>query len=101
MKEGPYYHHFAVVGRRTFPIDMLRFDCCFPADTQSAQNLLFDPDGSTEPRVVYLVHVDERKLWKPSDRWSSFLGWSVVAHHADGAAVRDSVRALWGEAIAG
>ena len=66
------YEYF-VTGRGDFPLDMLRFDACWPATGEDAARL--DVSFLTmkrEPRSIRM-----RSYRAPTvDRWSSF-GWSV------------------------
>jgi hypothetical protein len=71
----PYYKiRFAVVGKGTFPLDMLRYDKCCPAT---------EPDTYTIGRISGERKVDlERFSREPRRgpsfaRWESF-GWKVV-----------------------
>ena len=71
---GHYTYRFTVVGRGDFPVDMLRKDECYPADTESALNIV---RWTRETREVVLVSHQPRRWWNPTfDRWRSF-GWSV------------------------
>ncbi len=79
-------HKFTVEGRGRFPIDMLRFDRCWPRDTDATANIDWamypelDAKRNIGPYRVTLLHNDERRHWEPTAaRWSSF-GWSVVSH---------------------
>lgn len=64
---------FTVVGAGPFPFDMLRYDDCYPADTDSAMNL----QPTSVRREVVLVSHQPRRWWNPTfDRWRSF-GWVV------------------------
>ena len=59
---------FTVEGRSHFPVDMLRYDSCWPASTDDALNML-----ETNQRKVRLVSGE-----KPTPaRWESF-GWFVT-----------------------
>jgi hypothetical protein len=76
---------FEVVGTRvSFPLDMLRYDACFPS-TQSDVSTIdstFDPAIRIEARAAnkeFKVLLEHRgfKGWFPSSsRWESF-GWRV------------------------
>ena len=69
-----YRHEFTVSGRDTFPVDMLRYDACWPDTSESAIQLL-----SEDTRAVMLV-CWRPKLWVPTiGRWQSF-GWHVTKH---------------------
>ncbi len=80
-----YNHEFTVKAVKgfTFPLDMLRYDGCFPADEKDAREL--------ETTIGYKSPVDflgmevrlektAEKSWKPTNgRWESF-GWKVINH---------------------
>jgi hypothetical protein len=79
-----YSIHFSVIGRGEFPVDMLRHDCAFPADTSSAFRIL-TPNTRDEWRADREVHLRIRaralsaasaELAVTVDRWRSF-GWSA------------------------
>ena len=60
-----------------FPMDMLRYDCCYPVSTDDAMNisLSFDPDFKDERPTINLY---SPVMKEPTDaRWRSF-GWLVV-----------------------
>jgi hypothetical protein len=62
------YQYYAT-GRGDFPLDMLRYDQCWPASTDDAFNLL--------ERDVDLRSIDLLSHIEPTiDRWLSF-GWSI------------------------
>ncbi len=70
---GPcnYLFTYAVIGKGTFPFDMLRHDGAYPADTTSALNI-----GRQGLREVRLFS-HGREGWLPTfARWQSF-GWCV------------------------
>ena len=71
---------FKVQGRGSFPLDMLRYDACWPVDGDSAVSLGHIGPGLDEVRDVCLRSC--RKGVPTAGRWISF-GWSVV---------RDSIR---------
>lgn len=75
-----YLYHFTVEGKGYFPLDMLRYDCCYPA--KSVDVTLIQESG--EPKYlkervrIVLTHMSARKHWEPTvARWKSF-GWDVV-----------------------
>ena len=71
-----YTSKFVVEGRGHFPIDMLRYDACWPR-TQEDVTALNDY-WSEKPRRVVLSSAHKLKGYRPtSTRWSSF-GWTVV-----------------------
>jgi len=90
--------YFAVVGAREFPLDMLRYDACFPAREEDALRAERHPD---ERRIVVLAQQVDDKCSRYSarltdGRWSSF-GWRVVSASCDDAlAAEDSARVLSG-----
>lgn len=73
-------HEFTVIGNTHFPMDMLRYDACFPRDGESVHGIEMDPwadQGNRKIREVRLVHYDKSPNWEPTaGRWGSFL-WSV------------------------
>lgn len=72
-----YYTKFKVIGRRQFPLDMLRYDSAFPYDSAAAHSIA-DADNP-EPRDVWLGAYHPVKGVVPTAaRWRSF-GWSVDA----------------------
>jgi len=65
---------FTVKGRGQFPLDMLRYDRCFPEDSQSAWNM---DDSRVMRRVVLIKPEADNTFEGPTvERWSSF-GWTV------------------------
>jgi hypothetical protein len=63
---------FTVEGNYPFPLDMLRYDSCWPADTNSALNIA-KPD--VHDRTITLL------TWGVGitpERWASF-GWTVTS----------------------
>jgi hypothetical protein len=71
---------FTVEGRGDFPLDMLRFDECWPADGDSAINLIKKDKedrapGETTFRQVHLRTGQSRNIHPK--RWDSF-NWKVV-----------------------
>lgn len=70
-----------------FPIDMLRYDSCFPDRGEDSSKIRrsmdrFVEEGKDQKRedyTVQVVHVGE-KAWKPTyGRWDRF-GWEVLDH---------------------
>lgn len=73
---------FSVSGRGQFPADMLRHDCCYPADTMSASGIVArDMDKIREIHLRTTVDADTvegaRMRSVTPGRWSSF-GWVVA-----------------------
>jgi hypothetical protein len=68
-----YLYKFSVIGKGPFPADMLRYDGCYPANSDSASNIVFPG----VQRTVDLVCEHPHKGWLPTfERWRSF-GWVV------------------------
>lgn len=61
-----------VQGRGTFPLDMLRYDSCFPASETDTHTI-----RRTGPRRVLLVRMTLGDGMPSVARWRSF-GWDVV-----------------------
>lgn len=81
-----WVHTFKVNGKGLFPMDMLRYDRCYPAGPESVAAIVqrTSADGLSQPerRDAVLCHVTSDRHWKPEDgRWTSF-GWEVHAHTA-------------------
>ena len=85
-----YVQTFRVVRSQqlaTFPIDMLRYDSCWPATSHdsmlvshqpSLENLLDAEDDENWDATITLCRIVKSKDDKPTvDRWNSF-GYSVV-----------------------
>lgn len=69
-----WVHHFTVKGNARFPVDMLRYDQCWP----TSQDDILIAFGPLATRIVRLTHWDKRKDWKPEEgRWESFQ-WPVL-----------------------
>lgn len=69
---------FTVEGHGRFPVDMLRYDCCFPLSGDDAENIIAHSAEESE-HSLRKVRLVSNTLWRPTvDRWSSF-GWVVLA----------------------
>jgi hypothetical protein len=72
-------HEFIVEGTFDFPIDMLRFDRCWPKhesdDSASIAGSLSRIGRNFNKRAIKLVGLNEPTV----GRWSSF-GWTVTDH---------------------
>jgi len=66
---------FTVTGRGQFPVDMLRFDCCFPADPSAVAVIT---QGYNEKRVTVQLcaYLRAGDIAPTPERWASF-GWAV------------------------
>ena len=75
------YQRVTVTGRGHFPVDMLRYDACWPSDDHAVEVITFAGDNSLdEPDQFYTCDLT-RVSTNPNDnptsaRWASF-GWSV------------------------
>lgn len=68
--------HFVVVGKGSFPVDMLRYDKCWPA-SEFMSGLIVNTSHQTNHPDSHRIEL--RGLKTPTvGRWSSF-GWRVVA----------------------
>lgn len=67
---------FTVIGRGTFPVDMLRYDECFPRDSQSAYAIINENGDDGTPRGHRTVTLVTHKHFITPERWRSF-GWVV------------------------
>lgn len=79
MARTVYKIGFQVQGSGDFPIDMLRYDRCYPMgehDSHLIENLAFsEPKGE---RIIELIHYSHDKEWAPTGgRWKSRGGWTV------------------------
>ncbi|CAB4130440.1 hypothetical protein UFOVP119_64 [uncultured Caudovirales phage] len=74
-----YFTKFTVTGRGRFPVDMLRYDECFPRTGEDAQAMNYDSEslaGVREVRSVTLCTYARHGSRPTAARWASF-GWSV------------------------
>ena len=68
------WYQFTVRGTGTFPLDMLRYDGCYPKETKDALNIAEDCNMRT---VTLIKPVDSKNNTPTFDRWKSF-GWTVI-----------------------
>jgi hypothetical protein len=68
---------FTVQGLYKFPIDMLRYDSCWPADTRSAQDIELSQTHTPE-RGTYQITLLTWSTGITPARWASF-GWTVTS----------------------
>jgi hypothetical protein len=70
-------YEFTVMGKLPFPLDMLRYDRCYPVDGDSAAAIArsLDRDNRDTPRETYQVTLISDNP-PTSGRWASFL-WHV------------------------
>ena len=65
----------------TFPVDMLRYDGCYPARAEDAAEISISArrDNLDSRAKVRLIALGRSKSWRPTmARWDSF-GWQVDA----------------------
>ncbi len=75
-----FYELFLVVeGSGEFPVDMLRYDSCFPLEGQDASKLGHD---RREHRCVVLCRRGASADGATGARWASF-GWRVLGVYED------------------
>ncbi len=81
-----FEHFFTVWGTTPFPIDMLRYDCCWPAtaaDSMAIERSIAKRDSQTV--IIRLMSRVQRRHWHPAiDRWRS-LGWRMSDYSRTGA----------------
>ena len=74
-----YYTTFTVTGILEFPLDMLRYDGCYPNRSEDAGSIEYTFDRHRK-RIQVSVQLTKRHRGKEpnitSDRWASF-SWSV------------------------
>ena len=68
---------YQVQGGVSFPLDMLRYDACWPMT--AADVLKIEPSPEHSRRAVTLCHIGSRHWVPTTGRWSSF-SWTVVDH---------------------
>lgn len=71
-----YRQHFTVEGRGPFPIDMLRYDCCWLTEEIWDEAALVSYESPL--RQVKITRYVESKNIAPSGRWPSRGGWRVI-----------------------
>jgi hypothetical protein len=66
--------NYKVTGKGQFPLDMLRYDSCFPATPNAVADLVIDPRDTnySKPRTVKISGCGKPTI----ARWASF-GWTV------------------------
>lgn len=71
-----YIQTFVVQGSLPFPVDMLRYDSCYPKTTEDAMQIV-SRDLLGTKTVTLQRQVDYKKDQPTVDRWRSF-GWLVT-----------------------
>lgn len=70
-----WHHRFRIRFAGSFPIDMLRYDGCYPETEQDSAVIeqSMKPIGDSAG-LVHLVAIKDHRDWKPTaDRWISFM----------------------------
>lgn len=79
MPRQAYIHQFIVTGQGSFPTDMLRYDGCFPWNSEALEAMGLGLDHrevrSLGIRSVTLATVGSKEGGPTIERWNSF-GWS-------------------------
>jgi hypothetical protein len=77
-----YAHTITVKGSGQFPVDMLRYDCCWPITESDSHQIMLNPNDDPayfnvrEVRLTRMAH----RHWQPTEgRWKSFT-WEVTDH---------------------
>lgn len=77
MARKMFLHKFVVQGQAFFPLDMLRYDTCYPSCSDAITKMA--ALKSEHPRKIQLT-ARAHKDWKPcTPRWATF-GWKVIQH---------------------
>lgn len=67
-----------VRGTMRFPLDMLRYDACFPETGADVAAIAASLDRGVNETEVNLLHRTDDRKWTPTEgRWASFL-WAVT-----------------------
>jgi len=75
-KEKETATQFTVLGRGVFPLDMLRYDACYPKSEKDTVTM--QSDGLREVMLHKTLNWGHPKVWSPTvGRWNSF-GWAVL-----------------------
>jgi len=81
MATKMFMHRFIVEGSGIFPVDMLRYNSCWPTYSEDVFAIMMDHTDPEylEPRKATISAIAS-KGWKPTEgRWASF-GWRVIDH---------------------
>lgn len=78
--------YFTVEGKLDFPVDMLRYDACWPRSAEDATNIVATwiprpamPNGSRSPLLMRTVELATKSENGPTDgHWRSFM-WRIVS----------------------
>jgi len=70
-----YITTFKVSGVFVFPLDMLRYDSCYPRAQEDVSNIKveYTKENGRQLQVVTLCRMHQERDWKPTfGRWESF-----------------------------
>lgn len=70
-----YRYEFAVSGNNPFPLDMLRYDCCWPRSSADVSKLSQAANNRTGSGIIEVTLVGTKE--PTVERWRSF-GWHVT-----------------------
>lgn len=65
------FHTITITGRGAFPVDMLRYDCCFPASEHDSYAILHTFQKHEDWSIRLSKYSDSSEPWTLA-RWSSF-----------------------------
>jgi len=68
---------FTVAGSGEFPVDMLRYDRCFPNSTEDALAILTPEKREDYTKIREVALCSTRQAAPTAGRWNSFC-WGVV-----------------------
>lgn len=71
---------YTVRGAWPFPIDMLRYDCCYPATETESGKLTDLLERKTDAGVIELRLATRSERGPTHGRWDSHT-WQVIASH--------------------
>jgi hypothetical protein len=74
-----YVQTFSVEGDGQFPIDMLRYDRCYPHTEHESYEIMRSHDGESRKFRVKLQRIVYSKTPPTQGRWESFC-WKVDEH---------------------
>lgn len=78
LRNGMKIHTFKVIGSGAFPLDMLRYDQCWPAGSEDAYAIEESLSRHGEERHTRrTITLNGCGIEPTTGRWSSFL-WHVV-----------------------
>jgi hypothetical protein len=68
---------FSVEGPDPFPVDMLRYDACWPQGSDDVYEITASVDGARAHNPRRIVHLRSDLREPTEERWASF-GWRVL-----------------------